>query len=199
MISCGWDPGLFSMMRSIFCSILPDGKLFTFWGKGISQGHSDAIRRIKGVKDARQYTIPMEHAIKDAEEGILEFMSPTAMHRRECFVVVEEDADQEQIEREIKKMPGYFLGYETTVNFISQETLNADHCRFPHGGRVLTREEGVLASFQLAISSNPDFTAMVIIAYARAIHKMAKQGHVGCRTMLEIPVKNLMGNMFMHM
>lgn len=201
LISCGWDPGLFSIMRAIFAAVLHDSGLHTFWGKGISQGHSDAIRRIKGVKDARQYTVPLESAIEKAKAGITNSKDMTAvnMHRRECYVVAEETADLLQIEEEIKKMPDYFAGYETTVKFISQEKLEKEHCGFPHGGTVLGVGKGTTASFQLELSSNPDFTASILTVYARAVYNLAKEGETGCRTMLEIPFSKLCLDMFMHM
>ncbi len=201
LISCGWDPGLFSMMRAMFAAVLPNSQLHTFWGKGISQGHSDAIRCIKGVKDARQYTIPLEAAMEKARAGITtpEEMNAINMHRRECYVVAEEAADLLQIEEEIKKMPDYFAGYETTVQFISQEKLGKEHCGFPHGGTVLGVGKGTTASFQLELSSNPDFTAAVLTAYARAVYNLAIEEEIGCRTMLEIPLSKLCLDMFMHM
>lgn len=198
LISCGWDPGLFSMIRALFSAVLPDGEVFTFWGKGISQGHSDAIRRIKGVKDARQYTVPMESAVIAAKNGTLGTMSATAMHKRECYVVAEEGADLCRIEREIKNMPDYFAGYETSVHFISQETLEQEHQGFPHGGMVLASNGASVASFRLELESNPKFTASVLTAYARAVYKMAKEGGIGCRTVLEIPIGMLCEDMFIH-
>lgn len=201
LISCGWDPGLFSMMRAMFTAVMPNSQLHTFWGKGISQGHSDAIRCIEGVKDARQYTVPLESAIKKVREGITDPKEMTAvnMHRRECYVVAETEADLLRIEDEIKSMPDYFEGYETTVEFISQEKLEKEHYGFPHGGTVLGVGKGTTASFQLDLSSNPDFTADILTAYARAVYKLAKEGETGCRTMLEIPLSKLCQDMFMHM
>lgn len=201
LISCGWDPGLFSMMRAMFVAVMPNSQLHTFWGKGISQGHSDAIRCIKGVKDARQYTVPLESAIEKARTGIANCreMTTVNMHKRECFVVAEENADLLWIEEEIKKMPDYFAGYDTTVEFISQEKLEEEHCGFPHGGTVLGVGKGTTANFQLELSSNPDFTAGILTAYARVVYKLAKEGETGCRTMLEIPISKLCQEMFMHM
>lgn len=201
LISCGWDPGLFSMMRAMFTAVMPNSQLHTFWGKGISQGHSDAIRCIEGVKDARQYTVPSESAIEKARAGITDPKEMTAvnMHRRECYVVAEETADLLRIEKEIKEMPDYFAEYETTVKFISQEKLEKEHYGFPHGGTVLGVGKGTTANFQLELSSNPDFTAGILTAYARVVYKLAKEGETGCRTMLEIPISKLCQDMFMHM
>ncbi|MBR3786406.1 MAG: diaminopimelate dehydrogenase [Firmicutes bacterium] len=201
LISCGWDPGLFSMMRAMLTALLPDADVFTFWGRGISQGHSDAIRRIKGVKDARQYTVPLEHAIEAVKSGLAEAedMKPEKMHRRECFVVAEEGADKNRITYEIENMPDYFTGYETTVHYISQEKMDAEHRGFPHGGTVIGTGKEAAGSFQLDLSSNPKFTAGVLVAYARAVCKMGQKGETGCRTMLEIPVSLLCEEMFMHM
>ncbi|MBR4020192.1 MAG: diaminopimelate dehydrogenase [Firmicutes bacterium] len=200
LISCGWDPGLFSMMREMFSALLPDSNVFTFWGRGISQGHSDAIRRIKGVKDARQYTVPLEYAVEAVKAGLAEAedMKPEKMHRRECFVVAEEGADKNRITYEIENMPDYFAGYETTVHYISQENMDAEHRGFPHGGTVAGAGESAKCTFKLELESNPEFTAWVLIAYARAVYKMAQKGETGCRTVLEIPVSLLCEKMFMH-
>ncbi|MBR3756376.1 MAG: diaminopimelate dehydrogenase [Firmicutes bacterium] len=200
LISCGWDPGLFSMMRSVFQAILPTPQIFTFWGKGISQGHSDAIRRIKGVQDARQYTVPLEHAVEAAKSGRLDAgeMHPEKMHRRECFVVVEEGADRERITYEIKNMPDYFAGYETTIHYVSQEKLETEHSGFPHGGTVAGAGEGVKGAFHLELQSNPDFTAGILTAYSRVVYNMAKEGVTGCKTMMDIPLAKLCEDMFMH-
>ena len=201
LISCGWDPGIFSMMRALFHTVLLEANVYTFWGKGISQGHSDAIRRIKGVKDARQYTIPMESAVEAAQSGSAgaEHMDPTELHRRECFVVADEGEDLIRIEREIREMPDYFSGYDTTVHFISQEKLENEHSGFPHGGRVIGTGGDAKGVFQLDLSSNPEFTAGVLTAYAKAVYKMAKAGETGCRTVMDVPIKNLCKDMFMHM
>lgn len=203
LISCGWDPGLFSLMRSLFAAIFPKENLYTFWGKGISQGHSDAIRRIKGVKDARQYTIPKESILKAVKVGASPSPSAIEMHQRECYVVPEEGADLDCIAREIKSMPDYFQGYDTNIYFISQEILQAEHCGFPHGGTVmLTGHTGQLQNelekviFQLELDSNPNFTAHVLVAYARAVYHMAEKAEVGCRTVLDIPVSALCQSMF---
>ena len=201
LISCGWDPGLFSMMRLLFSVVLPGVTTATFWGKGISQGHSDAIRCIRGVKDARQYTVPLESAIEKVRAGITnpKEMMAVNMHRRQCYVVAEAEADLLRIEDEIKSMPDYFEGYETTVEFISQEKLEEEHSGLPHGGTVLGVGKGTTASFQLDLSSNPDFTADILTAYARAVHHLAKEGETGCRIMPEIPFSKLCPDMFIHM
>ncbi len=201
LISCGWDPGLFSMMRALFNAVMSSPNVFTFWGKGISQGHSDAIRRIKGVKDARQYTVPLESAMKAVMSNAIgaDKLAPTDMHRRECFVVAEEGADLQRIEREIKEMLDYFAGYDTAVHFISQEKLMAEHGEFPHGGTVIGANDGVIGSFKLELSSNPDFTAGILVASARAVHSMWKEGQTGCRTILQVPLEKLCADMFMHM
>ena len=201
LISCGWDPGLFSIIRTLFKTVLPESQVYTFWGKGISQGHSDAVRRIKGVKDARQYTIPLEYAMEKVRSGFAnpEEMTAAKMHRRACYVVAEPGADLTRIEREIKSMPDYFAGYDTEVHFISQEKLEKEHGGFPHGGRVLGIGSGVSGEFQLDIFSNPEFTAGILVAYARAVCQMWKAGERGCRTVLEIPFSRLCSDMFMHM
>lgn len=201
LVSCGWDPGLFSMVRALFSAILPEPCVHTFWGKGISQGHSDAIRRIQGVKDARQYTIPLESAMEVVQKysNGTDKMESTDMHRRECYVVTEENADQRRIETEIKNMPDYFTGYETVVHFISQEKLEKEHSGFPHGGTVIGVNQGTTCSFQLELASNPDFTAGVLVAYARAVYQMWKEGETGCRTIMEIPLSKVCEDMFMHM
>ena len=194
LISCGWDPGLFSLMRVMFTAVLSEGNLYTFWGRGISQGHSDAVRRIDGVKDARQYTVPLESAIEAAKRGSADpqEMIAVKIHRRECYVVAEAGANLDRIEREIKEMPDYFAGYDTTVHFISQEKLEAEHSGFPHGGQVIASGQGAKCGFFLELESNPDFTARVLAVYARAVHRMSKNGETGCRTVLEIPILYLL-------
>lgn len=201
LVSCGWDPGLFSIMRALFTSILPESNVFTFWGRGISQGHSDAIRRIKGVKDARQYTVPLESAMEAAKMYMAggSHLEPGKMHRRECYVVAEAQADLERIAKEIKTMPDYFADYETTVHFITQEKLHAEHSGFPHGGTVIGVRPGSTGIFQLNLSSNPDFTAGILISYSKAVYRMWKEGEIGCRTVLEIPLQMLCEDMFIHM
>lgn len=191
IISIGWDPGLFSLNRLIDQSVLPNGKSYTFWGKGVSQGHSDAIRRIKGVVDARQYTIPVEESLDLVRSGVQPELSTRQKHTRECFVVAEEGADLEAIREEIVTMPNYFDEYDTTVNFISQEELNRNHSGIPHGGFVIhtgnTGENKHTMEFSLSLDSNPEFTSSVLVAYARACYKMNKAGIAGCQTIFDVP------------
>ena len=198
LISGGWDPGLFSIMRTYFAAVLPCGKDYTFWGKGVSQGHSDAIRRIDGVLDARQYTIPVEAAIGAVRGGECPELTTREKHRRDCYVVAMEGADLERIEREIKEMPNYFADYDTTVNFISMEELRRDHAGLPHGGSVIRNgksgfdgENTHTMEFNLRLDSNPELTASVLVAYARAIHRMHSRGVVGCKTVLDIAPADL--------
>ena len=193
MISTGWDPGLFSIMRVLFESVLPQGENYTFWGKGISQGHSDAIRRIDGVIDAKQYTVPKEDVIKSLKDGEKIEISATSSHIRECFVVADENADKSVIEQSIKTMPNYFEGYETIVHFISQEELNKNHCGLPHGGRVIrygatSEQNNEVMELSLNLDSNPEFTASVNIACVRALYKMIQEGKTGACTILDVPV-----------
>ena len=192
VISAGWDPGLFSLARLYAGAVLVDGKDYTFWGKGVSQGHSDAIRRIEGVADARQYTIPVESAVSSVRKGENPELTTAQKHERECFVVVKEGADKARIEREIKTMPNYFADYNTTVHFISQEELDREHKGLPHGGSVI--RSGVtgngqkhLIEFSLKLDSNPEFTASVIIACARAVYRLNQEGVTGGKTMFDIP------------
>lgn len=201
LIACGWDPGLFSMMRALFTAVLTQPRVHTFWGRGISQGHSDAIRRLQGVKDARQYTVPLESVMEEVNANTVgsRELTPAGMHRRECYVVLEAGADPVQIEKEIKEMPDYFAGYDTAVHYISQEKLDQEHSGFPHGGVVMGSGEGAAGTFKLNLSSNPDFTAGILTAYARAVYSMWKEGQTGCRTVLEIPLSKLCTDMFMHM
>ncbi len=194
VISCGWDPGMFSLARVYANAILPDGKDYTFWGKGVSQGHSDAIRRISGVKNARQYTIPVDNALEAVRRGETPDLSVRQKHTRECFVVLEDGADAAAVEKEIKEMPNYFSDYDTTVHFISEEELLRDHSDLPHGGIVFrTGSTGVngehrhIIEYSLKLDSNPEFTASVLAACARAAFRMNQEGQSGCRTMLEIP------------
>ena len=194
MISAGWDPGLFSIMRSYTASVLPVGKDYTFWGKGVSQGHSDAIRRIEGVIDARQYTVPVDEALSAVRSGSAPELTTRQKHTRECFVVVEEGADKARIEQEIKTMPNYFADYDTTVNFISLEELREKHSGIPHGGFVIrsgktgfNEENNNIIEFSLKLDSNPEFTSSVIIAYARAVYRFSKEGATGAKTVLDIP------------
>lgn len=193
MISVGWDPGMFSLNRLYANAILREGSDYTFWGKGVSQGHSDAIRRISGVKDAKQYTIPVESALKAVRNCENPKLTTRQKHTRECFVVAEEGADKERIEQEIKTMPNYFADYDTTVYFITEEELQRDHAGIPHGGLVLrTGKTGVngehnhVIEYSLKLDSNPEFTACVLIAYARAAHRMNREGMTGCKTVFDV-------------
>lgn len=192
-ISVGWDPGMFSLNRMIASCILPEGKSYTFWGKGVSQGHSDAIRRIEGVKDARQYTIPVEEALEAVRSGSNPELTTRQKHTRECFVVAEEGADLERIRQEIVTMPNYFDEYDTTVHFISEEELMRDHAGIPHGGFVIhTGKTGVnlennhVIEYSLKLDSNPEFTSSVLVAYARAVYRLNKEGVSGCKTVFDI-------------
>ncbi|GIP24989.1 diaminopimelate dehydrogenase [Paenibacillus sp. J23TS9] len=192
VISTGWDPGLFSLNRMLAEAILPEGKEYTFWGRGVSQGHSDAIRRVEGVKNGVQYTIPVEDAVAKVRAGENPELSTRQKHLRECFVVTEEGADQARIEKEIKEMPNYFSDYDTTVNFISEDELKANHSAMPHGGTVLrsgrTGENSTqIIEFGLKLDSNPEFTASVLVAYARAAAKLSAQGDKGAKTVFDIP------------
>ena len=196
MISCGWDPGMFSLNRVYANAILPNGHDYTFWGKGISQGHSDAIRRIEGVKDAKQYTIPVESALQAVRNCENPSFTARQMHTRECFVVVEAGADKERIEKEIKTMPNYFEPYDTTVNFISEEELKEKHGGIPHGGFVIRTgttagNKNHIVEYSLKLESNPEFTSSVLVAYARAIHRLFKEGETGCKTVFDIAPKYL--------
>ena len=193
-ISVGWDPGMFSLQRLIGNCILPNGKDYTFWGRGVSQGHSDAIRRIKGVKDGKQYTVPVPAALEKVRAGENPELTTREKHTRECYVVAEEGADLARIENEIKTMPNYFADYDTTVHFITEEELKRDHNRLPHGGFVLrsgktgwNKENHHIIEYSLKLDSNPEFTSSVIAACARAAYRMAKEGQTGCRTILDIP------------
>lgn len=191
IISAGWDPGIFSLVRVLGEAILPDGETYTFWGRGVSQGHSDALRRVAGVRDARQYTTPSEAALQSLREGKNPQLSTRQKHTRECFVVLEEGADAEKIRDEILNMPHYFADYDTTVNFISQEELERDHARLPHGGFVLRSgktdaENRQLIELGIKLGSNPEFTASVLVAYARAAHRLHQQGESGARTPFDI-------------
>lgn len=192
IISVGWDPGLFSLNRLIGQSILPQGKDYTFWGKGVSQGHSDAIRRIDGVKDGKQYTIPKEEALSEVRTGENPELTTREKHSRLCYVVLEDGADKEIVENEIKTMPNYFLDYDTEVTFISEEELKENHSGMPHGGFVIrTGNTGdgnkQKIEFSLSLDSNPEFTSSVLVAYARAIAKMAEEGRTGACTVFDIP------------
>lgn len=193
IISVGWDPGLFSLNRLYGQAILPNGNDYTFWGKGVSQGHSDAIRRIDGVKDARQYTIPVEQALQSVRNGENPTLTTRQKHTRECFVVANEGADLNKIEKEIKEMPNYFADYYTTVHFISEEELIRDHNGIPHGGVVLrsgktglNQENKHVIEYKLKLDSNPEFTSSVLVAYARAAYRMYHEGQFGCKTVFDI-------------
>ncbi len=194
VISVGWDPGMFSLNRLYANAILPEGKDYTFWGKGVSQGHSDAIRRVEGVKNGKQYTIPVEEALEAVRSGVNPELTTRQKHTRECFVVPEEGADLAKIEVEIKNMPNYFADYDTTVHFITEEELERDHSGIPHGGFVLRSgvtgmngEHKHLIEYSLKLDSNPEFTASVIAAYIRAAYRMNKEGMTGCKTVFDIP------------
>lgn len=193
VISCGWDPGLFSLNRLYANCILPQGRDYTFWGKGVSQGHSDAIRRVEGVADGKQYTIPVESALEKVRNGENPDLTTREKHIRECFVVAKEGADKAKIEQEIKSMPNYFADYDTTVHFITEEELQRDHKGIPHGGFVIrsgktgwNEENSHIIEYSLKLDSNPEFTASVIIACARAAYRMKKEGMAGCKTIFDI-------------
>ena len=193
IISVGWDPGMFSLNRMYANAILTNGNDYTFWGKGVSQGHSDAVRRIKGVKDAKQYTIPVEAALEAVRNGENPELTTRQKHTRECFVVAEEGADLARIEEEIKTMPNYFDEYDTTVHFISQEELDRDHSGIPHGGFVIRSgktgwndENSHVIEYSLKLDSNPEFTSSVIVAYARAAYHMNQEGQKGCKTVFDV-------------
>ena len=193
LISAGWDPGMFSLNRLYANAVLPDGQDYTFWGKGVSQGHSDAIRRIDGVKDARQYTIPVPEALKAVRNGENPELTTRQKHTRECFVVAKEGADLEKIEQEIKTMPNYFADYDTTVHFITEEELTRDHRGIPHGGFVIrsgktgwNNENNHVIEYSLKLDSNPEFTSSVLVAYARAAYRMNKEGQTGAKTVFDV-------------
>ena len=198
LISAGWDPGLFSLARLYMNTVLPEGKDYTFWGRGVSQGHSDAIRRIPGVKDARQYTVPVHAALESARSGENPDLSTRQKHTRECYVVAEEGADKALIEKQIKEMPNYFADYDTTVTFITAEEMKQNHAELPHGGQVIrsgsTGEGGKhrhVMEFSLKLDSNPEFTASVLVACARAIGRMNSRGVFGCKTLFDIAPADL--------
>ena len=194
LISCGWDPGLFSLNRVYANAILPDGKDYTFWGKGVSQGHSDAVRRIEGVKNAKQYTIPVEAALEAVRNGENPELTTRDKHTREVFVVAEEGADKARIEKEIKEMPNYFDEYNTTVHFIDEDEFNKNHSGMAHGGFVfrsgrtgVNKENNHIIEYSLKLDSNPEFTTSVLVAYARAVKRMYDEGQRGCKTVLDVP------------
>ena len=193
IISVGWDPGMFSLNRLYAEAVLPNGKDYTFWGKGVSQGHSDAIRRVEGVLDAKQYTIPCDDALCKVRAGENPELSTREKHLRECFVVLKDGADAEKVEKEIKEMPNYFADYDTTVHFISKEELDRDHSGIPHGGFVirsgktgLNGENNHIIEYSLKLDSNPEFTSSVLVCYARAAVKMNKEGLSGCKTVFDV-------------
>ena len=198
LISVGWDPGMFSLNRMYASAILPDGKDYTFWGKGVSQGHSDAIRRVEGVLDAKQYTIPVEEALEAVRSGSAPELTTRQKHTRECFVVAKEGADLQKIESEIKNMPNYFADYDTTVHFITMDELKRDHSGIPHGGFVIRSgktgfngEHNHIIEYSLKLDSNPEFTSSVIVAYARAAYRLNREGQSGCKTVFDIAPKYL--------
>lgn len=198
LISSGWDPGMFSIQRLYAGAILPNGKDYTFWGRGVSQGHSDAIRRIPGVIDAKQYTVPIEDALQAVRSGDEPTLTTRQKHLRECYVVVKDGADKQEIERQIKQMPNYFADYDTTVNFISLEELKTNHSGIPHGGVVIrtgktgqNEENTHVIEYKLKLDSNPEFTASVLVACARAIYKMYNRGERGCKTIFDIAPSDL--------
>ncbi len=194
IISVGWDPGMFSLNRLLAGAILPNGRDYTFWGKGVSQGHSDAIRRVKGVKNGKQYTIPLEDALQRVRMGENPELTTREKHKRECFVVAEQGADLGAIEKEIKEMPNYFADYDTTVHFITEEELQRDHSGIPHGGFVIrsgktgwSEENTHIVEYSLKLDSNPEFTASVIVAYARGAYRLSCEGQSGCKTVFDVP------------
>ncbi len=198
LISAGWDPGMFSLNRLYASAILPEGRDYTFWGKGVSQGHSDAIRRIDGVLDARQYTVPVPEALEEVRSGKNPELTTRQKHTRECFVVAKEGADLAKIEEEIKTMPNYFADYDTSVTFISIEELKKNHSGLPHGGSVIRtgktgqkKEHTHVIEYKLTLDSNPEFTASVIVAYARALHRLHGRGDTGCKTVFDIAPADL--------
>jgi diaminopimelate dehydrogenase len=195
VISTGWDPGLFSLLRVIEEAMLPEGRSYTFWGPGVSQGHSDAARRVPGVRDARQYTIPLQHAIERVRAGENPELSVRQKHLRDCYVVCAPGADEEQIRRQICEMPNYFSEYDTTVTFISPEEMAAEHARMPHGGFVIrsggTEAGSHIVEFSLKLDSNPEFTGNVLVAYARAAFRLNREGQTGAKTVFDIPAAYL--------
>lgn len=193
IISVGWDPGMFSLNRMYANAILPNGVDYTFWGKGVSQGHSDAIRRVEGVKNSKQYTVPVDAAVAAVRAGENPELTTRQKHTRECFVVLEEGADAAKVEETIKNMPNYFSDYDTTVNFISEEELLVNHSGIPHGGMVIrsgktgwNEENTHIIEYSLKLDSNPEFTSSVIVAYARAAYRLASEGQTGCKTVFDI-------------
>ena len=193
LISCGWDPGMFSINRLYSECILPEGKAYTFWGKGVSQGHSDAIRRVEGVKNGKQYTIPISEALEEVRSGSMPELSVRQKHLRECFVVAEDGADLARIEEEIRTMPDYFAPYDTIVHFVSEEEFARDHSSIPHGGFVIrtgktgwNNENSHVIEYSLKLDSNPEFTSSVLVAFARAIDRLSREGQFGCKSVFDI-------------
>ncbi|SHJ91508.1 diaminopimelate dehydrogenase [Hathewaya proteolytica DSM 3090] len=193
IISVGWDPGMFSINRLMGNAILPKGRDYTFWGKGVSQGHSDAIRRIEGVKDAKQYTIPVESSLKSVRRGENPELTVRQKHTRQCYVVAKDGADKNEIEQEIKNMPNYFVEYDTTVHFITEEELKRDHSGIPHGGFVIRSgrtgwkdQNNEIVEYSLQLDSNPEFTGSILVTYARAAYRLRNEGHIGCKTVFDI-------------
>ncbi len=204
VISTGWDPGMFSLNRAIMASVLPDGKDYTFWGKGVSQGHSDAIRRIEGVIDARQYTIPVDSALESVRNGENPTLTTRQKHTRECFVVVSDPSYEESVERQIKQMPGYFLDYDTTVHFITLDELKKNHSGIPHGGFVIRSGETSdntkhVIEYSLKLDSNPEFTGSVLACYARAAYNLSKKCDYGCKTVFDIAPRDLYNDSYEEM
>lgn len=201
IISVGWDPGLFSMLRLLSQAVLPNGNDYTFWGKGVSQGHSNAVRKIDGVKDAIQYTIPIEESIEKVRKGENPKLTARQKHLRECFVVLKEGADAKKVEEEIKTMPNYFADYDTTIHFISEEELKQKHSKMMHGGFVLrsgnTGDNKHLIEYSLKLDSNPEFTASVMVAYARACYRLNKEGLKGAKTVFDVPISYLTNKNYM--
>ena len=198
VISVGWDPGLFSLIRMISQACLPEGENYTFWGRGVSQGHSDAIRRVEGVADARQYTVPVESAVQSVRNGEMPVLSTRQKHTRECYVVAREGADRAKIEKDIKEMPNYFADYDTTVTFVTQEELDRDHKGLPHGGFVIRsgvtgfdKKDKQIIEFDLKLDSNPELTGSVMIAFARAAYRLNREGRSGCMSIFDIAPKYL--------
>ena len=195
IVSSGWDPGLFSLMRALSGAVLPDGSSYTFWGRGVSQGHSDALRRIPGVRDAIQYTVPIESAVDAVRSGALPQLQPRDKHLRECYVVAEPGTDKAAIEGIVKSMPNYFADYDTTVQFVEEGELAANHSKMPHGGMVVhsgkTGPNGQVMEFSVKLESNPEFTGSILAAYARAAYRLSREGAFGAKTVLEVPLSYL--------
>lgn len=197
LVSAGWDPGLFSLNRLLAHAVLPQGKEYTFWGTGVSQGHSDAIKRVEGVKKGIQYTIPVDAAVEEVRSGGMPDLKTNERHERVCYIVLEKGADAKRVEYDIKSMPGYFAGYKTTVNIISENEFLTDHNKMPHGGFVISTGDtgnGTVQrmEFSLSLENNPEFTSCVLVAYARAVHRLFKEGKSGACTVFDIPFSYLL-------